>query len=111
MSEKIEAVSDTVSQNVDMLNNVIKDVDIINSSMQGIRVSCEEINHAMDSSSRDAEKLSVMTQSIHEDAIKSVEFARQISQIDNKLSDILNMMFESLEGLSLIHISEPTRPY
>lgn len=98
MSEKIEAVSDTVSQNVDMLNNVIKDVDIINSSMQGIRVSCEEINHAMDSSSRDAEKLSIMTQSIHEDAIKSVEFARQISQIDNKLSDILNMMFESLEG-------------
>lgn len=98
MSEKIEAVSDTVSKNVSMLNNVIKDVDIINKSMQGIKIACEDINHAMEASSRDAEKLSVMTQTIREDAMKSVEFAGQISQIDNHLSDIAQTMFESLEG-------------
>lgn len=98
MSEKIEAVSDTVTKNVGMLNNVIKDVGVINKSMQEIKIATDEINHAMEASSFDAEKLNLMTQTIHEDAVKSVEFAAQISQIDNRLSDILNVMFESLEG-------------
>lgn len=98
MSEKIEAVSDTVSKNVDMLNNVIEDVGLINKSMQGIKIATDEINQAMEASSIDAEKLTSMTQSIHEDAIKSVEFAGQISQIDNRLSEMLNEMFQSLEG-------------
>lgn len=98
MSEKIEAVSDTVSKNVGMLNNVIKNIGIINESMHGIKVATDEINHAMEASTVDAEKLSNMAQSIHEDAVKSVEFAGQISQIDNRMSDILHDMFESLEG-------------
>jgi len=98
MSEKIEAVSDTISKNVSMLNDVIKDIGIINESMHGIKVATDEINRAMEASSHDAEKLSIMTQSIYEDAKKSVEFAGQISQIDNRLSDILGVMFESLEG-------------
>jgi len=98
MSEKIEAVSDTVSKNVGMLNNVINNIGIINESMHGIKIATGEINHAMEASSQDAEKLSNMAQSIHEDAIESVKFAGQISQIDNRLSDILNVMFESLEG-------------
>jgi len=98
MSEKIEAVSDTVSKNMSMLNNVIKDVDMINKSMQGIKTATDEINQAMEASSNDAEKLSMMTHSIHQDALRSVEFAGQISQIDNRLSDILHVMFQSLEG-------------
>jgi len=98
MSEKIEAVTDTVSKNVGMLDNVIKNVGLINKSMQEIRIATDEINQAMEASSSDAEKLTIMTQSIHEDSIKSVEFAGQISEIDNRLSDILNIMFESLEG-------------
>jgi len=98
MSKKIEAVSETVGKNVGMLNNVIKDIDIINKSMQGIKTATDEINQAMEVSSLDAEKLSSMTQSIHEDAKKSVEFAGQISQIDNQLSEMLNVMFQSLEG-------------
>ncbi len=98
MSEKIEAVSDTISKNVGMLNNVIDDVKIINKSMQGIKIATDEINQAMEASSHDAEKLSSMTQSIHEDAIKSVEFAGQISQIDNRLSEMLQVMFQSLDG-------------
>jgi len=98
MSKKIEAVSDTVSKNVGMLNNVIKNIEIINQSMQEIHVATDEINQAMEASSHDAERLSSMTQSIHEDAIKSVEFAGQISQIDNRLSEVLNVMFQSLDG-------------
>lgn len=98
MSEKIEAVSDTVSKNVGMLNNIIKGVNTINKSMQGIKIATEEINQAMEASGHDAEKLSSMTKSIHEDARKSVEFAGQISQIDNRLSEMLGAMFQSLEG-------------
>ncbi|MGI6226525.1 MAG: methyl-accepting chemotaxis protein [Peptococcales bacterium] len=98
MSEKIEMVSETVGKNVEMLKNVISDVDLIHKYMEGIRVSADEINQAMEASSRDAERLSYMTQSIHEDALQSVEFAGQISQIDDELSDIVNEMFTGLKG-------------
>jgi len=98
MSEKIEAVSDTVSKNVGMLNNVIKDVSRINESMQEIKTASDEINYSMEISSADAEKLSIMTKNIHEEAINCVDFEGQLSQIDNRLSNILNVMFESLEG-------------
>lgn len=98
MSTKIEEVSDTVSKNVGMLNIVMEDIDSINNSMQGIQVATDEINHAMEASSHDAEKLSSMTLSIHEDAKKSVEFAGQISSIDNRLSEMMSAMFDSLAG-------------
>jgi len=98
MSKKIEAVSDTVSRNVNMLKNIVDEIDIIDKSMQGIRVATDEIDQAMEASSRDAEKLSNMAQSIHEEAQKSVEFAGQISQIDNRLSDMLRVLFQSLDG-------------
>ncbi|WIV12441.1 methyl-accepting chemotaxis protein [Proteiniborus sp. MB09-C3] len=98
MSEKIELVSNTVSRNVEALNSVIEDVNLIHTSMQGINIAANEINQAMESSSNDAERLSYMTQSIHKEAVQSVEFAGQISQIDNQLSAIVHDMFEGLEG-------------
>lgn len=98
MSEKIELVSDTVGRNVEMLKSVIKDVDGIHESMEGIRVAANEIDQAMEASSSDAERLSEMTQSIHKDATQSVEFARQISKIDDWLSSIVSDMFEGLKG-------------
>ena len=98
MSEKIEMVSETVSKNVEMLNNIIMDIGSINESMEGIKIAANEINLAMDSSSSDAEKLSHMTQNIHKDAVESVEFAKQISDIDNQLSAIVQNMFDKLKG-------------
>lgn len=98
MSEKIEMVSETVCENVEMLNSIITNIGSINKSMEGIKVAASEINLAMDSSSSDAEKLSHMTQSIHQDAVESVEFAKQISDIDNQLSSIVQNMFERLKG-------------
>ena len=98
MSEKIEAVSDTVGKNVSMLNDVIKNVEDIHNSMNGIRISASEINQAMDASSSDAERLSHMTQIIHNDAKESVGFAKEISRIDDELSTIVNQMFENLKG-------------
>ena len=43
MSDKIETVFDTVTVNVDMLKNVIRDVDNIHHSMDGIKSSANEI--------------------------------------------------------------------
>lgn len=98
MSEKIELVSGTVGQNVDLLKVVVNDVEVINSSMEGIRIAADEIDQAMEASSNDAERLSHMTHTIHEDAVQSVEFAGQISDIDDQLSTIVNQMFEGLKG-------------
>lgn len=109
MSEKIELVYNTVGRNVEMLNNVIGDVEVIHNSMNGIRVAANEINQAMEASSSDAERLSHMTQSIHNDAMKSVEFAGQISEIDDNLSTIVSHMFEGLKGGSNAFTNEEIR--
>jgi methyl-accepting chemotaxis protein len=98
MSEKIEMVSGTIGRNVEMLKNVIGDVAEIHKSMEGIRIAADEIDQAMGASSSDAERLSYMTQSIHKDAMQSVEFAGQISQMDDQLSAIVSEMFEGLKG-------------
>ncbi|MBW4829389.1 MAG: CZB domain-containing protein [Clostridiaceae bacterium] len=97
MDEKIYTVFDTVTKNVSMLDNVIEDVSHINSSMEGINESANEIEQAMEESSKDAERLSHMTNSIQEEASNSVSFAGQISEIDDELSSIVKSMFENLK--------------
>lgn len=98
MSNKIEAVSDTVDKNVNMLKDVISNVGDIHKSMNGIRIAGKEINQAMEASSSDAERLSFTTQAIHKDATESVGFAKQISAIDDELSSIVTVMFEGVKG-------------
>lgn len=98
MSDKIEMVSNTIGENVKMLNSVINNVSLINKSMEGIMHSANEINQAMEASSSDAEKLSYMTQNIHNEAVQSVAFAKKITEIDHELSGIVQRMFEGLEG-------------
>ncbi len=98
MSEEIETVTDTVEENVKMLKGLMTKIDSINESMQGIRVAADEINQAMEASSTDAERLSEMTHSIHNDAARSVEFAKQISKIDDDLSMLVHEMIEGLKG-------------
>jgi Methyl-accepting chemotaxis protein len=98
MSYKIEVITSTMEQNVDMLQATINNVQEINQAMEGIRISTHEINQAMDASSRDAENLTRMTQIIHQDAVNSAEYAKQISQIDDKLSRIVNNQMTALHG-------------
>lgn len=98
MSNKIDIISDTVNKNVNMLKNIIEDVETIDDSMEDIKVATNEIDQAMEESSRDAERLSNMTESIHKEASDSVEFAKKISEIDDQLSDIIVDMFEGLKG-------------
>ncbi len=98
MSDKLDVITDTIKENVDMLNVTIEDVRIINESMDGIRSATVDINKAMESSSSDAEKLAVMTQVINSDAVTSSEYAKQISKIDDELSSIVREMMQGLKG-------------
>ena len=96
MSEKIEIVSETVGENIEMLKGVTSSVDNIHQSMQGIKLSAAEINGAMESSSRDAERLSLMTHNIHKEAAISVEISKGVSDIDEKLSKVVSNLYDGL---------------
>jgi uncharacterized coiled-coil DUF342 family protein len=98
MSHKLDTITGTISENVDMLHTTIEDIWVINESMDGIKGATSEINQAMEASSHDAEKLSQMTQIIAKDATQSAEHAKQISQIDDLLSEIVKEMMQSLLG-------------
>ena len=98
MNSKLDVIYGTFEENVAMLKDTIKDVDKISESMEEIKEATKQINQAMDSSTRDAEKLNYMTQEIHSDATESAENAKQISRIDEELSDIVKDMISSLNG-------------
>lgn len=98
MSNKIDIVSGTMETNVDMLRKTISDVQFINESALGIRVATNQISQAMEASSSDAEKLSAMTQLIHDDAVKSAEQAKEIGVVDDKLSGVVQEMMLALQG-------------
>ncbi len=52
----------------------------------------------METSSIDAEKLSQMTLNIHNDAMESVEYAKSIAEIDNKLSTVVAELYNNLKS-------------
>jgi len=98
MNSKLDVIHDTIEENVSLMKETIKDVDQISESMGDIKEATKQINLAMDSSTKDAEKLNYMTQEIHADATQSAENAKQISKIDEELSDIIRDMISSLNG-------------
>lgn len=98
MSEKLGEVTETIGKNVEMLGSTIDNVMAINKSMEGIKIATNEISQAMETSSADAEKLSLMTRTIADDSARSAEFAKQISQIDDELSDVVKDMLNALHG-------------
>ncbi|KGK89795.1 chemotaxis protein [Desulfosporosinus sp. HMP52] len=100
MSLKIETITETMEKNVEMLQTTIRDVQFINQSMEGIKIATNEINQAMDVSSRDAEELTMMTQIIHSDALASAESAKEIAIIDDEISSIVKEQMSSLIGSS-----------
>ncbi len=98
MSSKIDDVYSTMQSNMELLNKTIDDVRLVNTTMSEVRISTNQINTAMETSSEDAEKLSFMTQTIFNDSEKSAELANQITKIDDSLSDITKNLFASLSG-------------
>jgi len=97
MSEKIDLVSETIDGNINMLHELVDSVSNISETMQGIKESANEIDKAMDTYSDDAQKLNEMSQNIHNEAVYSVGFAKNISQIDDHLSNIVTNMYDGLE--------------
>jgi methyl-accepting chemotaxis protein len=98
MNLKLDSISDTIKENVSMLKTTIMDVDKITESLEDISEAAKQINLAMESSARDAEKLNYMTQIIQSDATQSAEEAKEISKIDDALSEIVRDMISSLNG-------------
>jgi len=98
MNLKLDSISDTIKENVSMLKTTIIDVDKITESLGDITEAAMQINQAMESSANDAEKLNYMTQIIQADATQSAESAKEISKIDDELSEIVRDMITSLNG-------------
>jgi len=98
MNERLDIVSGTINQNMSMLKDTVQDVDTITVAMQNVEESARQVNQAMGMSAQDAEKLHAMTQVIHADAMQSAANAKQISQIDQNLSDISREMITALTG-------------
>lgn len=98
MHSKLDIISKTIVENVSMLKNTISDVDQITESLGNIKESAHQINQAMEASTKDAEKLNLMTMRIREDATRSTDNAKEISRIDDELSDIVREMITALNG-------------
>jgi len=98
MNEKLDIISGTIKGNVSMLRDTVKDINTISKAMTDIKATSKQVNQAMDVSAQDAEKLLNMTQIINDDASQSAENAKQISKIDEELSDIVREMFSALNG-------------
>ena len=97
MGEMIDGAASSVQMNTNRLNGIVQDVQEMNSSVGEIRDAIHEINAAMDTSTQDAEQLAGMTANIRDDAEKSVDYARQLAQIDDELSAIVENMYAGLE--------------
>lgn len=97
MGEKIDNVSSTVMKNIKMLSSVVSSLASANDSMENIRSAVNEIDKAMEESTRDAHRLSEMTQEITDTAAYSVDFSSKISTIDDNLSAVYNDLYTGLK--------------
>lgn len=98
MSKKIDSVYSTMQKNMELMNHTIEGVDNVDKTMAGVKTSTDEINIAMETSIKSAEQLNVMTQTILSDAKNSNELSKQITTIDDQLSNITKNLFNALQG-------------
>ncbi|MCH4190873.1 MAG: methyl-accepting chemotaxis protein [Butyrivibrio sp.] len=98
IGSKIDAVTTTVNDNIDMLQTVLSRVGDVNSSMQQIRENTKEIGKAMEASGKDAQTLSEMTTRLAGGAEDTVNFAKSVSQIDDHLSEVVTSMFAGMKN-------------
>lgn len=107
MNDKINQVGVTVGQNIEMLSRVIKSVNDINESMQAIRTATNEVNLAMNQCGNDANRLTELTYTIKDAANNSVDFARNIADIDNQITLTAVNMYKGLDdGITMISNEE-----
>lgn len=107
MSAKMDAVSQTVGQNIEMLQQVVETVEHINNNMQVIKEATTEVNTAMEQCSKDAEEITRMSGLVSDSAQESVEYAQGIEEIDKKLLGATKMMYANVHrGMSMISNEE-----
>lgn len=87
MSLQIDNVLSAMRRNVSMLNSSIEHINKVNNSMDGIGLATNEISSAMDESSGDAERLSIMTGEINDYAHRSQQVSEVITEIDDQLTE------------------------
>lgn len=98
MSGKMNIVSQTIDENVSLLQDVVKSINGINNAMQEIRMSADNISMAMETSGQNAELMAHMTQAVRQEAADSVTFAKSISAIDDQLSKVSTQMYSGLQN-------------
>lgn len=98
MGERINDVKITISENVELLNFSVRELNDVSSEIDGIKTSIADINAAMEASSRDAEELSSMTIIIEEEVNQSSEMAKKISSIDTNISTIIRKQMKAINS-------------
>lgn len=98
MSGKIDSVASTVSENINIMGDVVQNITAINDSMQELSKAAVEVNAALEESANDSQRLSEMTQEVYQDATTSSEYARGIAAIDEQMSDVVTGMFGGLNA-------------
>lgn len=97
MGDMINGVADSVRDNAEQLSEMANNVHGMSMSIEEIRTAIHEINTAMDASTADAEQMANMTTNLSDDAAKSVDYAKQLSKIDDDLSAVVEKVFLGLE--------------
>ena len=98
MGERVELVYGAVSNNSDMLHNVVDEVKKINTDIQDITNATEEIDRAMGQSSEDAQRLAELAQQINDSTQENVKCANEVERIDDILSQVAQNMYIHMKG-------------
>lgn len=107
MSEKIDSVSQTVGQNIEMLRQVVGEVQNVSDDMLHIREAANEVNNAMEQCSKDAEQITDMTLVVKKVAEDSGKCSGKIVEIDDRISMNIHKLYEGMnEGLNMLTDSE-----
>lgn len=107
MSEKIDSVSQTVGQNIEMLRQVVGEVQNVSDDMMHIREAASEVNNAMEQCSKDAEQITDMTLVVKTVAEDSGKCSGRIVEIDDRISMNIHKLYEGMnEGLNMLTDAE-----
>ncbi len=98
MSDKIDSVAVTVSENIDIMSDVIQNISTIHEAVQSLRDAAIDVNAAMEGSAADTQRLSDMTHAVYQDASTSADYAKGISAIDDRLSGVIIDMYGGLNA-------------
>lgn len=96
MGEKIGTISISITENIQKLKAIVEGVGSIHTSMDYIKTTTDEVNTAMESTSMDAQQLAEMTLTIRAEAESSVKYAKEIAQIDERLSKLVVGLYEGV---------------